>query len=60
MKGLLKAAVILANIGAINWGLTTLGYNLVDMLLGAGVIAQIVYYVIAVSGIYALYTVFTK
>ncbi len=58
MDGLTKTAVILANIGAINWGLTTLGFNVVELILGVGLLAQIVYYVIAVSGIYALYTVF--
>ena len=59
MDGLTKTAVILANIGAINWGLDTLGYNVVDMILGAGsTLAMVVYYLVAVSGIYALVKVF--
>ena len=55
-----KTALVLANIGAINWGLNEFGYNLVDLLVGSwsAMAATIVYYVIALCGIYALVKVF--
>ena len=49
-----KTALVLANIGAINWGLNALGWNAVDKLIGswAGAsVATIVYYIIALCGI---------
>ena len=51
-----KTALILAAIGAINWGLTELGWNAVESLIGSwsSVVATIVYYVVALCGIYAL------
>jgi len=58
-----KTALVLANIGAINWGLATLGWNAVDNLIGswAGVIvADIVYYVVALCGIWGIVTLFKK
>ena len=54
-----KTALVLANIGAINWGLAELNFNIVDLALGSiPVAATVVYYVIALCGIYALYKVF--
>jgi uncharacterized membrane protein YuzA (DUF378 family) len=54
-------ALVLAAIGAINWGLTELGWNLVDGIFGAGaVLASIVYYIVAVAGLYALFMAFEK
>jgi uncharacterized membrane protein YuzA (DUF378 family) len=57
-----KTAITLASIGAINWGLTVLGWNAIEMLLGwAGIIIiNIVYAIIAVSGIYTLFLIFKK
>jgi len=55
-----KTALVLSAIGAINWGFATLGWNLVDNLIGswsAG-FATIVYYLVALCGIYALVDVF--
>jgi uncharacterized membrane protein YuzA (DUF378 family) len=55
-----KTALVLAAIGAINWGLTELGWNAVDSLIGSwsGLVASIVYYVIGLCGIYALIKAF--
>ncbi len=53
-----KTALVLAAIGAINWGLAELNFNVVDLILGSGTIASIVYYVVGLCGIYALVKAF--
>lgn len=54
-----KLALVLAAIGAINWGLTELGWNAVEGLLGfVDWLPMIVYYIVALCGIYALIKVF--
>ena len=55
-----KTALVLAAIGAINWGLTELGWNAVAELIGSWstVTASVVYYVVALCGIWALVKVF--
>ena len=56
MGWLKTTALVLANIGAINWGLTTLGWNAVDKLIGswsAGT-AMVVYYIVALCGIWGI------
>jgi len=57
-----KTAIVLANIGALNWGLNELGWNAVPGLLGwAGdAVVMVVYYIIALCGVYGLYTLFKK
>jgi len=53
--------LILAAIGAINWLLTEIGWNAVDNLIGSwapALVVSIVYYLVGISGIYALYKVF--
>jgi len=52
--------MILAAIGAINWGLTVLGWNAVELLLGwAGtIVVNLVYAIVAISGVYSLFLVF--
>jgi len=56
-----KTAYVLAAIGAINWGLTELGYNLVNLIFGSwAIVESIVYYIIAIAGIWALIKVFSK
>ena len=53
-----KTALVLAAIGAINWGLAELGWNAVDKLIeswAGAMVTSIVYYVVALCGIYALY-----
>jgi uncharacterized membrane protein YuzA (DUF378 family) len=52
-----KTAFILANIGAVNWGLEQRGWNVVDLLGG---VATWVYYIIAISGLYGLYAILKK
>jgi uncharacterized membrane protein YuzA (DUF378 family) len=54
-----KTALILSAIGAINWGLAELGWNAVENLLGFVVwLPTIVYYLVALCGIYALIKAF--
>jgi uncharacterized protein len=55
-----KTALTLAAIGAINWGLAELGWNAVANLIGSWspLLASIVYYVVALCGIWALVTIF--
>jgi uncharacterized membrane protein YuzA (DUF378 family) len=55
-----KTALVLAAIGAINWGLTELGWNAVAALIGSWspLLASIVYYVVGLCGIWALVKVF--
>ena len=45
-------------VGALNWGVSSFGFNLVDMLLGAmagRVLAKAFYVVVALSGVYLAY-----
>jgi uncharacterized membrane protein YuzA (DUF378 family) len=55
-----KTALTIAAIGAINWGLAELGWNAVANLIGSWspILASIVYYVVALCGIWALVKVF--
>lgn len=47
-----KIAFVLVIVGALNWGLTAFGYNLVDMIFGAGsTIAMVVYVLVAISAL---------
>ena len=42
-------------IGALNWGLVAIGYNLVSWILGVGTLARIVYGLVGLAGLYKLY-----
>jgi len=54
-----KTALVLSAIGAINWGLNEMGWNAVDSLLGfVDWLPMVVYYLVALCGIYALVKVF--
>jgi uncharacterized membrane protein YuzA (DUF378 family) len=55
-----KTALVLSAIGAINWGLTELGWNAVANTVGLinPILASIVYYVVALCGIWALVAIF--
>ena len=47
-----KIAFVLVIVGALNWGLTAFGYNLVDMIFGMGsTIAMVVYVLVALSAL---------
>lgn len=55
MKALNAVALVLAAIGAINWGLVALlDLNLVAAVLGDGVLATIVYALVGLAGLYSL------
>lgn len=55
-----KTALVIAAIGAINWGLTEIGWDAVDALIGSWSVmtASIVYYIVGLCGIYALIKAF--
>ena len=47
-----KIAFVLVIVGALNWGLTAFGYNLVDMIFGMGsMAAKVVYVLVALSAL---------
>ena len=51
-------ASILVIIGAINWGLVAFDFNLVDAIFGMGsVVAQIIYGLIGIAGLWMIYTI---
>lgn len=53
MKILHIIAFVLLVVGGLNWGLVAIGYNVVDMILGAGsVLSRIVYALVGLSAIY--------
>ncbi|MBL8029682.1 MAG: DUF378 domain-containing protein [Candidatus Doudnabacteria bacterium] len=57
MKALHMVAWILVIIGGLNWGLHAFGYNLVDMIFGAGsALSKVVYVLVALSAVYELVT----
>ena len=54
-----KTALVLAAIGAINWGLAELNFNIVNLIVGAWpTVESIVYYLVGLCGIYALVKAF--
>lgn len=57
-----KTLLVLSAIGAINWGFDQLNWNLVDKLVGSWspMTATIVYWVVALCGIYALVAAFKE
>jgi len=63
MKVIEKIALVIAAIGAINWGLAELGWNAISKLIGSwagATIESIIYYVVALCGIWALIKIFKK
>ena len=50
-------ALVLVIVGSINWGLAALGFNVVELVLGSGLLANIVYYLVGLSGLYMIYYV---
>lgn len=55
MKNLGMLAWWLVIVGAVNWGLVALGFNLVSMIFGSmPMIETIVYALVGLSGIYLL------
>ncbi|MAH07421.1 DUF378 domain-containing protein [Candidatus Pacearchaeota archaeon] len=58
MKGLEKTAMVLSALGAILLGLMTFNYDLIGSLVGANIVATIIYALVGLSGIWALVKVF--
>ena len=57
MKSLHLVASILLVVGGLNWGLSALGYNVVDMLLGSWpMVEKIVYLLVGASAVYEIFT----
>ncbi len=51
-------AFVLVVIGSVNVGLTALGFNVIDMIIGSiAILAKIVYILIGLSGLYLIYMI---
>ena len=48
-------ALVLVIIGGLNWGLAVFDFNLVSTILGAGLIAKIVYALVGLSALWMIY-----
>ena len=63
-KGLDKTAYWIVNIGALNWGLYAINpsWDVVAMIGNAttSIVATIVYALVGLSGLWAIYTMLTK
>ena len=58
-----KLILVLAAIGAINWGLNEIGFNAVDKLItswAGATIGSVIYILVGLCGIYALIKIFSK
>ena len=54
-------ALVLVVIGALNWGLIGVGLgNIVEAILGAGIITSIVYILIGLAGLWTIYMAVKK
>lgn len=62
MKTIYMIAMILLVVGGLNWGLVGLfGFDLVAFLFGAmSALSRIVYTLVGISAIYALFTLWSK
>ena len=62
MGNLLKVALVLTIIGAVNWGLVGIfNFNLVDAIFGTmSVISRIIYILVGISGLWAIKLLFDK
>lgn len=57
MKYLHMVAFILVIVGGLNWGLTALGFNVVNMIVGSWpVVEQVVYLLVGLSAVYLALT----
>ncbi len=57
MKSLHIVTFVLLAVGGLNWGLTALGYNIVNMILGGWpMVEQVVYLLVGASAVYELLT----
>ena len=57
-----KLAYILAAVGALNWGLAELGWNLDEWVFSwaGATVVSVVYYLVALAGLYVLIMAFKK
>ena len=53
-------AWVLVVVGALNWGLVALKYNLVEMLFGVGMLTTWVYGLVGLAGLYFVWMALTK
>ncbi len=61
MKALKMVAIWLLIIGGLNWGLTAFGWNVVDMIFGAGsTLSMLIYILVGLAALYKLYLMFNK
>jgi len=51
-------ALVLALVGALNWGLVALGWNLVTWLFGVSTMTTIVYALVGLSAVYSIFWFF--
>lgn len=57
MKSLHMVTWVLLVVGGLNWGLEAFGYNLVEMIFGAGsTLEMLVYLLVGLSAVYELVT----
>jgi len=57
MKAMHATAFVLVIVGAINWGLTAFGWNVVNMILGSvSWLENLVYILVGLSGLYLIFT----
>jgi uncharacterized protein len=57
MKFINWLAYILVVVGGLNWGLTAVGFNLVEKILGTGSVTKVVYILVGLAALWALYTI---
>lgn len=60
MNGLSWITRILVVIGALNWGLVALGWNLVEAVFGTGTFATVIYALVGLAGLWELIALFKK
>ncbi|HNY97861.1 MAG TPA: DUF378 domain-containing protein [Candidatus Pacearchaeota archaeon] len=54
-----KLFLILIVVGAINWGLTALGFNLVTLIFGSWpMVEKLVYFLVGVAGLWGITLLF--
>lgn len=51
---------ILVVVGALNWGLVAMGWNLVEAIFGTGTFATVIYGLVGLSGLWELIALFKK
>ncbi len=47
---------ILLVVGGLNWGLSAFGWNVVEMIFGAGTLTMVIYVLVGLSALYEIAT----